>query len=91
MAADPRVLYDAADAASAGRRTAWWPGPPVLWLTSPAVQVGGKTWRARHHGQRDGGEVHGYTPRQCDQIRRALLPVLAEMAAPLEDQTRRFC
>lgn len=90
--ADARELFDAADAAAAGRPSAWWKRqPPVLWLTAPEVTVGGRTWKARHHGQRDGLDVHGFTPRQCARIRDALLPVLAGYGTGLENIARSLC
>jgi hypothetical protein len=85
-------LFDAADAAAAGRPAAWWAKqPPVLWLTSEIVQVGDRKWRARHHADRDGAPVHGYTPRQCTQIRDALLPVLAAFETRLAAHARNIC
>jgi uncharacterized membrane protein YccC len=91
--AGARELYDACDAAAAGRPAGWrpWPQPPVLWLTSQTVTVGERTWRARHHDQRDDRAVHGFTARQCDQISRALLPVLECYGTPLESITRHMC
>lgn len=87
-----RELFDAADAAAAARPAAWWNRqPPVLWLSGPVVTVGERTWKARHHGQRDGQDVHGFTPRQCAQIRKALLPVLKLYGTPLEDIARGLC
>jgi hypothetical protein len=77
----PAELYDACDAAIAGRPR--WRGRrrPVLWLTSPAVTVGARTWGARHR-QPDG--THGYTVAQCRAIGAALLPVLAAYSGAAE-------
>jgi hypothetical protein len=84
-------LFDAAGAACTGRAIAWWARqPPVLWLTSDAVTVAGRSWHARHHAVRDGRPVHGFTPRQAAQIRQALLPVLAEPAGLLAEYTRHM-
>lgn len=90
--ASPAELFDACDAATAGRPAGWCRGRmPVLWLTSPAVTVAGRTWHARHRRHRDGQLEHGYTVRQATQIRAALLPVLASYEGPLTAITRHVC
>lgn len=77
----PGVLFDACDAATAGRPR--WRGRrrPVLWLTSSTVIVGRRTWTAHHH-RPDGS--HGYTVAQCRAIQAALLTVLASYAGEAE-------
>lgn len=77
----PAALYDACDAAVAGRP--WWRGRrrPVMWLTSPTVTVAARTWTSRHHSP--AGD-YGYTVAQCRGIRAGLLPVLAGYAADAE-------
>lgn len=82
----PAVLFDACEAATAGRPR--WRGrrTTVLWLTSGAVTVGQHTWTARHH-RPDG--THGYTVAQCRRISAALLPALAAYAAGAEASITR--
>lgn len=80
-------LFDACDAATAGRPR--WRGrrTAVLWLTSDTVTVGQRTWTARRH--RPGG-THGYTVGQCRAIRAALLPALAAYAGETPGITRQW-
>lgn len=82
----PSELFDACTEASAsGPR--WRHGKPVLWLTSPAIQVAGRTWQSRgakHTSGSTGAIVHGYSARQCAQIATALLPVMAAASADAE-------
>lgn len=82
----PAELFDACDAATAGRPR--WRGRrnPVLWLTSGGVTVGRRTWTARH--RRPDGTC-GYTVAQCRAIRAALLPVLAAYAGDAETSIPR--
>jgi hypothetical protein len=79
-------LYDAcAEAAQAG--PSWRHSRPVLWLTSPVVTVGGRSWRARAAKPSAGSPavtVHGYSARQCGQITAALIPVMGAQSAAAE-------
>lgn len=88
----PPELFDAVDSVTAGRRHRWPHGrQPVLWLTSETVTIGTRTWTAGHTARRDGHDAHGFTVRQCAQMRAALLPVLASYGTPLEAYTRHLC
>lgn len=82
---NPGELFDACTAASLeGPR--WRRSRPVLWLDGPYIQVGTRTWKPRgaKPSQDGSGTVFGYDARQCQQVSRALLPVLAELAADAE-------
>jgi hypothetical protein len=84
VSASAGELFDACTAAG-GAGPRWRHGPPVLWLTSPAVQVSGRRWEARaSRPSAGGGQVHGFSARQCRQVAAALIPVLGAHASLTE-------
>lgn len=88
MGLNPIDLFDILERAIAeAETTPWWRRPKAaVWFNVPVIRIDTASgahadWCSKHP---DGPDRYGYTLTQAREMRRALLPVLGEFMAALE-------